>query len=76
MRKAKGMPVDSCGCAMSAKFLAVGLVASVAWYAWRWSTAGSTLSRAALHVALYAFGAAMVGKVVGLAIARKRQPTR
>jgi hypothetical protein len=75
MRRRKAVSADRCGCAMGAKFLAVALVAATAWYAWHWRQSGLTLGSAALRVLAFAFCACVVGKVVGLLLAR-RAPTR
>ncbi len=63
---------DSCGCAMSARFLVVGLVAALAWYAWRWYETGSSVWSYAWHVLAWSFGAAMVGKILGILSFRYR----
>jgi hypothetical protein len=63
---------DSCGCAMSARFLLVGLVAALAWYAWRWYETGSSAWSYTWHVLAWSFGAAMVGKILGILSFRYR----
>jgi len=57
---------------MGARFLAVALVASAAWYAWRWEAYGSSLGGFVLHVLAWSFLATFVGKVVGIVLYRHR----
>jgi hypothetical protein len=57
---------------MGARFLAVGLVASAAWYAWRWEAYGSSWGSFILHLLAWSFLAAFVGKIVGIALFRRR----
>ena len=57
---------DSCGCAMGAKFLGLGLVASIAWYGWHWHASDLSLWSMALRATLTSFAFAAVGKVVGM----------
>lgn len=63
---------DSCGCAMSARFLLAGLVGALAWYAWRWYETGSSAWSYAWHVLAWSFGAALAGKILGILIFRYR----
>lgn len=67
---------DSCGCAMGARFLAVGLIASIAWYGWHWLAHGLTIWAFAVRVLLWSFVAACAGKLAGLALYswRRRRP--
>jgi hypothetical protein len=57
---------DSCGCALSAKFLAVALLASGAYYGWQFSKNELSLGGLGGRVALVTFVAAGVGKVIGI----------
>jgi hypothetical protein len=59
---------DSCGCSMGARFLTVGLIASIAWYGWHWLAHGLTIWAFAVRVLLWSFVAACAGKVVGIAL--------
>jgi hypothetical protein len=59
---------DHCGCAMSARFLGVTLIASMSWFAWHWKD--YSLGRAGLRILLIAFAGAILGKLVGLALYR------
>jgi hypothetical protein len=63
---------DSCGCAMSARFVAVALIASAAWYAWHWHSATPSIGGAVLRVLAWAFVAAGVGKILGIVQFRTR----
>jgi hypothetical protein len=58
--------VDSCGCRTGAAFLAAALLVSGLWYAWAWHAATLSAGAAVLRVFLWAFCAAMVGKIVGI----------
>ena len=53
---------DSCGCAMGARFLAVALTASTAWYGWCWYSSRLCIGGAFLHMMMWAFIAACVRK--------------
>lgn len=57
-------PVDSCGCAMGARFLAVAFAGSTAWYLSQWHaySFGGICGR----VLLVSFAAAVLGKIVGI----------
>jgi hypothetical protein len=61
---------DSCGCAMSARFLGVTLVASILWFGWRWHE--YSLAHAGVRILIFAFAAAILGKLVGIAAYRLR----
>lgn len=61
---------DSCGCAMSARFMAVALIGAGAYYGWQWHLGGRSLLHTALAVIAWAFGAALVGKLTGIAAHR------
>ena len=67
---------DSCGCGMGARFLTVGLIASIAWYAWQWRADGLTILAFSLRVLLWSLIAAGAGKLVGIALYswRHRRP--
>jgi hypothetical protein len=66
---------DSCGCAMGARFLAVALVFSSAWYAWQWHFSMLSIWAILLRVMGWSFLAAMAGKVVGILVIRARRET-
>jgi len=57
---------DSCGCAMGALFLGLGLAAASLYYGWQWWAGGLSLSSALARVFLTTFLAASVGKVFGI----------
>jgi hypothetical protein len=65
-RSMKSGTTDSCGCALSAKFMAAGLAASAAYYGWQFWAGEVSLARLVLRVALITFVAAGIGKVVGI----------
>lgn len=61
--------LDACGCAMGARFLLAGLVLAGVWYGWHWSSPwGFTW-----HVLAWSAGAALTGKIFGMATARQRR---
>jgi len=64
---------DSCGCAMGARFMAVALVFSSAWYAWQWHSSMLSIWAILLRVTGWLFLAAMAGKVVGILVFRARR---
>jgi ABC-type branched-subunit amino acid transport system permease subunit len=64
------MMADACGCAMSARFLGVGLVGGFGWYLWHWP-AWSFWS-ALWCVLLAGFAAALAGKIVGIMVFKFR----
>lgn len=57
---------DSCGCALAAKFLAIGLIVSVTWYALPGNLYGLSIGSASLRILMWSFLAACVGKAVGI----------
>ena len=57
---------DSCGCAASAKALAVALLVSGAYYGWRCGRGDLSSGQVFVRVAVVTFVAAAVGKVVGI----------
>lgn len=63
---------DRCGCAMGAKFLAAGLMASIAWYGWQWHTQMLAAKTVCWRVVLVSFAAAVTGKLIGIARFRMR----
>jgi len=67
---------DSCGCAMSARFLAVALLAAIAWYAWHWRSLSLSVWALALRTLLWMFFAGTVGKVIGILVFRTRARRR
>jgi hypothetical protein len=68
----KSGKTDSCGCALSAKFMVVALTASTAYYGWQFEANDVSLGGIVLRVALVTFAAASVGKVVGILRHRSR----
>jgi len=64
--------LDACGCATSARFLAVGLVLSAVWYGWQWVSYSLSFRAVVLRVGLCSFGAATIGKIVGMLVFRWR----
>ena len=60
------LAADSCGCAMGARFMAVGLLSSAAWYVWQWQSAGLSLWSISWRIMLISFAAAAAGKIVGM----------
>lgn len=63
---------DSCGCEMGARFLGATLALSTIWYGWHWRSSGLSLGSSALRVMLLSFGAALVGKIVGILLFQYR----
>jgi len=57
---------DSCGCAMGAKFMLFGLLASAAWYGWQFHAGEVLLGGAVVRVLAVTFAAAGAGKVFGI----------
>jgi hypothetical protein len=57
---------DSCGCVTGARFLAVALVLSTAWYGWHWAAAGLSIWGALLRILVWSFLGATLGKIVGV----------
>jgi hypothetical protein len=55
---------------MGARFLGVALVASIVWYALHWHK--YSLARAGARILIFAFVAAILGKVVGIVTYRLR----
>lgn len=68
-RGARSSP-DICGCAMGARFLAVALIGSMAWYGWHWRSSGLSVGGGLLRVMIVSFIAATAGKIVGIIQAR------
>jgi hypothetical protein len=64
------LSTDSCGCAMGARFLGVTLVASIVWFALHWHE--YSLVRAGARILIFPFAAAILGKLVGIAVYRLR----
>jgi hypothetical protein len=64
--------VDSCGCAMGARFVAIALVSAAGWYAWHWHSSAISIWAIALRVMVWLFLAAAVGKIVGILIFKSR----
>jgi hypothetical protein len=57
---------------MGTKFLAAGLMASVAWYGWQWHTQMLAAKTVCWRVVLVSFAAAVAGKFIGIARFRMR----
>jgi len=66
---------DSCGCALSAKFLAVALFVSGGYYSWQFSTGDLSVGGLLMRVALITFVAATIGKLIGIMRYRWRGKT-
>jgi hypothetical protein len=67
---ARPVATDSCGCAMSARFLGLSILVSVGWLAWHWGDYSPF--GAAVRVLIFVFAAATLGKLVGIAVYRAR----
>jgi hypothetical protein len=61
---------DRCGCAMGARFLGAALVVSTVWFAWH--RREYSFTRAGVWILVFTFAAAILGKLVGIAIYRLR----
>ena len=59
---------DSCGCAMSARFLGAALVVAMLWYGWSWLLAEISLWGVLWRVIVASFVAAALGKILGMAL--------
>jgi len=64
--------IDSCGCAMSARFMAAGLALSVAWYALQFVAGAVSLGGMLARVLIVTFAAAAAGKIIGILRYRHR----
>lgn len=62
----KSRTADSCGCALSARFLAIAFLTSSGYYGWQLSSDALSLGNAVARVALITFVAAAVGKAIGI----------
>jgi hypothetical protein len=60
---------DSCGCAMSARFLAATLLASLAWYAWHWHSSVPSMWAVCARL-MASVLAAIAGKILGILLFR------
>jgi hypothetical protein len=67
-------PIDSCGCAMAARFVALGLIASIAWYGWHRVALHLTLGNLLLRVFLWSLAAGVAGKIIGLLVFKFAKP--
>jgi hypothetical protein len=63
---------DSCGCATGAVFLGLALAVTSAWHGWHWRTSRLSPGATAARIVCLSIGAAIVGKLVGLLLHRKR----
>jgi hypothetical protein len=66
MGRSRPGKTDSCGCALSAKFMVAGLTASAAYFGWQFGTDAISLPGVALRVALATVVAAGIGKALGI----------
>jgi hypothetical protein len=57
---------DSCGCAMGARFMVPGLLASAAWYGWQLHAGEVSFGGAVARVLAVTFVATSVGKIFGI----------
>jgi hypothetical protein len=57
---------DSCGCALAAKFLAIGLIVSIIWYTWPGNLSGLSIGAVSLRILMWSFLAGCVGKAAGI----------
>lgn len=73
-RTARANRIDTCGCAMGARFLAAALLLSTLWYVWRCHASMLSAKAALLRIALISFLGAGLGKAIGIALARMRAP--
>jgi hypothetical protein len=64
--------LDSCGCKMGAAFVGVGLLASTAWYGWRWHLSTLPIRAMVLRIITWSVAAGLAGKIVGILIFRMR----
>ncbi|MFL6725199.1 MAG: hypothetical protein ACJ8FS_01640 [Sphingomicrobium sp.] len=71
-RKVGPLSSDACGCVMSARFMATALLGSGIYYGWRWLSGDASLTHTGLIILGWAFGAALVGKLFGMAAHRQR----
>jgi hypothetical protein len=58
---------------MGARFMGAVFVLSTAWYAWPWRSPGLSVLSIAMHVIVLSFVAAIIGKVIGIALYRRRK---
>lgn len=63
----QGAPGDSCGCAMAAKFLVVGLITSIIWYLRFGPAVELSAGAIFVRILLWSMLAAFAGKIVGIA---------
>jgi len=68
--------IDSCGCAMSARFMAAGLALSAAWYGWHLLVGEVSLGGLLMRVLIVTFAAAAAGKIIGILRYRHRHRHR
>lgn len=71
-KTSRALSGDSCGCAMSARFLTVAFLLSALWYAVHWPAYGLSPGLMALTVLVPTFAAATVGKILGIFFYRYR----
>jgi hypothetical protein len=64
--------VDSCGCAMGARFLAAALLLSTLWYTLRWHSSGLSIKAVLIRISVISFLSAGVGKVIGIVASKRR----
>lgn len=63
---------DSCGCATGSVLLGIALIATCIWYGWHWQTSMQSPGSTAAHIFGLSFAAALVGKLGGMLLYKKR----
>lgn len=63
----KSIGGDQCGCVTAARFLAVGFSVSAVLYLWLWQVDCESFGGALVHILIWSFAAAFLGKVIGVA---------
>jgi hypothetical protein len=59
---------DSCGCAMGARFMGVGFLASAVFYGWRFYENETSFSTLIIRTLIITFISAGLGKLTGISI--------
>ncbi|SRR5216683_1343450 len=67
-RMVRKLSSDSCGCAMGAFALAVGLILASSWYVLHWRSYDLSLRAVSLRVLLWTFLSSCAGKLLGIAL--------
>jgi hypothetical protein len=68
--------LDSCGCAMGARFIAVAAILATAWYLWHWAASDLSLGAAIGWILGWTFVAGGLGKTTGILLWRRRAGRR